>query len=162
MPYVPFDQYFPELAKRETRFITIFQDGTHGLPRGQYAFLELYCDEPGCDCRRVMFYVATQDSMGPLAIVAYGWESAAYYARWMGDDDPEIVRELKGPVLNLGSPQSRLAPAILHLVTKVLLADPAYVERLKTHYRLFRQAIDQGARDQRRAERKRLRKRKGR
>jgi len=159
MPYAPFHQYFPELAKRETRSVAIFERELDGLPRGQYGLLELYCDEPGCDCRRVMFIVVTPQGRDPLAVIAYGWETRAYYARWMGDDDPRIVRELKGPVLNLGSPQSRLGPAILDLVKNVVLADEAYVERLKTHYRLFRQEIEKRALEQRRAERKKRRKR---
>lgn len=76
------------------------------------------------------------------AVIAYGWENAEFYAKWMGDDDPAAIRQLQGPVLNLGSPQSRLAPAILKLVKDVVLQDSAYIERIKTHYRMFRDRID--------------------
>jgi hypothetical protein len=40
------------------------------------------------------------------------------------------------------SAQSPLAPALLTLVEEVLLRDPAYIERVKRHYRVFRRAID--------------------
>ena len=55
MPMIPFMERFPELGVRETRSVTATcqQD----LPDGEYGFLELYCDEPGCDCRRVMIDV---------------------------------------------------------------------------------------------------------
>ncbi|MGB5060998.1 MAG: hypothetical protein WBO48_20015 [Candidatus Promineifilaceae bacterium] len=32
------------------------------LPDGEYGLLEAYCNEPGCDCRRVMFTLLTPDS----------------------------------------------------------------------------------------------------
>ena len=51
---------------------------------------------------------------------------------------------MKGPTLNLASPQSRLAPIILKLVDSVVLQDEKYIERLKTHYALFREEIGKG------------------
>ena len=67
-----------------------------------------------------------------------------FYAAWMKDDDPQVVANLKGPVLNLGSPASALAPALLELTRTVLLQDTRYVERIKRHYQMFRQRIDGG------------------
>lgn len=142
MPYVLFHDHFPEIAEQETRTLTVLPGSNLGLPAGQYSFLEMFCDEPGCDCRRVFFYVASSLRKDVEAVVTFGWETPDFYAKWMKDDDPKIVAELKGPSLNLGSPQSRLAPAILGLVRNVLLQDTAYVERIKRHYRVFRQKID--------------------
>src|ERR1039458_3144226 len=50
MPMTPFMERFPEVGARETRSATVTQ--RQDLPDGEYGFLELYCDEPGCDCRR--------------------------------------------------------------------------------------------------------------
>lgn len=144
MPYVSFHDYFPEIAERETRTL-ILPRPTGGLPQGPYTLIEMFCDEPGCDCRRVFFYVVASFREGPEAVVAYGWEDEAFYARWMKDDDPLAIEELKGPVLNLGSPQSDLAPAVLDLVTKVALTDTAFIERVKRHYRMFRDKVDSEA-----------------
>jgi hypothetical protein len=47
--------------------------------------------------------------------------------------------------LNLASPQSELAPALLALV-RTLLQDDVYAAPLKRHYRLFKQAVDKEAR----------------
>ncbi len=142
MAYVLFHDYFPAVAERETRSITIINFLKWRLPPGQYSFLEMFCDEPGCDCRRVFFYVVSSFRKDVEAVIAYGWESTSFYAKWMGDDDPATIAELKGPVLNLGSPQTSLAPAILKLFQGVLLTDSAYMERVKRHYAMFREKID--------------------
>ena len=57
MFYAPFSEYFPKIAEEETRVITILPDTNQLLPVGQYVFLEMFCNEPDCDCRRVYFYV---------------------------------------------------------------------------------------------------------
>jgi len=142
MPYQLFHNLFPETAEQETRTITVLKDSAPGLPAGRYSFLEMFCNERNCDCRRVFLYVVSSLRNDVEAVVAWGWEKPEFYAKWMKDDDPNVVAALKGPTLNLGSPQSSLAPAILDLVQNVLLQDEAYVERIKRHYRSFRARID--------------------
>jgi hypothetical protein len=144
MPYRLFHDLFPVVAERETRTLTILPGSNAGLPAGHYAFLEMFCDEPGCDCRRVFFSVLSSVRQEIAAVVAWGWEDLAFYAAWMKDDDPEIVANLKGPTLNLGSPTTPLAPALLELTRAVLLQDRHYVERVKRHYQLFRQQVERG------------------
>lgn len=139
MPYGLFYEEFPDLAEKETRVLTVFN--TPGLPAGQYAFAEAYCDEPGCDCRRVFFDVIEVRTKQLKAVIAYGWESREFYADWFGEDDALMVEEMQGPVLNTMSRQSPLAPALLKL-TDVLLQDKDYIERLKRHYAMYREAID--------------------
>jgi hypothetical protein len=142
MPYVPFHDYFPEIAERETRTVTILQRSSLGLPPAQYGLVEMFCDEPGCDCRRVMFSVISSVTRQVEAVVAYGWESPRFYARWFGENDPLIINEMRGPILNLGSPRSRLAPAILAMVKEFALSDAVYMDRVKRHYALMRERID--------------------
>lgn len=142
VPYVPFYNYCRKVAERETRTIIVPENANLSLPPGKYTLLELYCDEPECDCRRVFLNVCTSRKRATEAVIAYGWESREFYARWMKDSDPEILKILEGPVLNLSSPQSDLAPAILELVRRSVLADPEYVQRLQTHYWMFRHQID--------------------
>jgi hypothetical protein len=144
MPYVPFDEHFRELAEAETRVITVFPGGVDDLPPDAYAFCEMYCNERGCDCRRVFFTVISEGRKRTEAVVAYGWETKAFYAKWMGNADLATLVEMQGPILNPGSPRSPLAPAILRLTEEVLLKDPAYLERIKRHYALFRQKIEGG------------------
>lgn len=82
MFFVPFHKFYPDLAARETRN-AILNEPHNGLPADTYGFFEMYCDEPGCDCRRVFFTVFSERQRKPLAVVAYGWESLDFYARWM-------------------------------------------------------------------------------
>jgi hypothetical protein len=159
MPYAMLYQYLPEIAKSETRTVTILHEGDYDLPAGSYGFLEMFCNEPGCDCRRVFFCVVSEKSNRVVAYIAYGWETPSYYRKWFGSDDPHDISELKGPALNVGSPQSSLAPALLDFVREVLLRDEAYLERIIRHYHLFRAKID-GKRETGKPQGKRLRKKK--
>ena len=142
MAFVLFHDRLPEAAERETRTITVLGHSDYGLPSGDYSFLEMFCDEAECDCRRVFFYVVSAPHHRLEAVVAWGWETRDFYAKWMRSEDPVTAAELKGPTLNLGSPQSALAPGILKLTEEVLLRDGAFVERVKQHYVLFRGTID--------------------
>jgi len=141
MAYVPFHEKFPAVAEKETRSITIFDNPE--LPNDTYGLIESYCADPGCDCRRVFLSVLSSRKKKLLAVIAFGWESRKYYAKWLGDNDPQAINDLKGPVLNSTSPQSKLAPEILELVNRVVLQDRKYIERLKTHYKLFRAEINE-------------------
>ena len=134
MPMVPFFTLFRDLAFKEMRSATVRQ--MPNIPDGEYGFLELYCDEPDCDCRRVVIEVVSPTT-GPKiwATINYGWESVEFYEKRIGDR--ETAREYQGAVLDPLNPQTKYSPALLHLF-KLVLQDEAYVERLKRHYKLFK------------------------
>ena len=142
MPYRPLHDLLPELAEQETRTITVLDGSSWGLPAGEYAFLEMFCDEPGCDCRRVFFTVMSSFGKRLETVIAYGWESRNFYAKWLGMGTPEMIDELQGPVLNIGSPHSKHAPEILAMAEEFLLSDDSYVDRVKRHYKMFRDEIE--------------------
>jgi hypothetical protein len=142
MPYEPFHARFLETARRETRTLSIMKNNPLALPPDVYTFIEAFCNERGCDCRRVFFLVYSSRRKGPEAIIAYGWEDQEFYQQWMRSDDPVDVDILKGPILNPLSPRSELAPALLVLCKSLLLKDPVYVERVKAHYAMFRREIE--------------------
>ena len=143
MPFRLFHDLFPELAEAETRSLIVPEGGSGtGLPPGDYAFCEMFCNEPGCDCRRVFYLVASPSRPGPEAVITWGWESPEFYASWLRRDDPEMIAELMGPGLNLGSPATDLADDLLGFAREVLLRDEAYTERVKRHYRLFRARLE--------------------
>ena len=151
MLMVPFYTEFSDLAFEETRCVAV--RGYRGLPDGEYAFLEYYCDEPGCDCRRVFISVISQDMPGEiLATINYGWESAEFYIEWMGDD--EDIEELKGPALApRPALQTKLAPYLLKLFKETVL-DESYANRLRRHYGMFKRAIEGKHRSRSRPRRK--------
>jgi hypothetical protein len=115
--------------------------GNPDLSDDEFGLIETYCSDLHCDCRRVLFTVLSRKREEMVAVIAYGWENRDYYVRWFGYDEPSIIRELKGPALNTASRQSELAPALVEAVREIV-ADPAYVERLKRHYRMFKESVD--------------------
>lgn len=125
MSMFPFHAVFPRLALRETRNLT-FPKGRPGLPADSYALVELYCVEPGCDCRGVMLNVLSAQSGEHVATINFGF----------GRDD-----EAREPFLDPLNVQSRLSPALLVQVRKHLMEDPAYVARLERHYRMVKDAL---------------------
>lgn len=144
MPFQSFYEFFPKIAIDETRSITL-PEPQYGLPVGEYAFIELYCCDPGCDCRRVYFTVMQKGRKTPIATLTWGWETREFYVKWMHcESDPSCADDCTGLSLNPLSPQSELAFGALELCREVLLQDAAYVERLKRHYRLVRERVDGG------------------
>lgn len=139
MAYQPLHERLPKVAEEETRVITVLN--SPDLPAGSYTLLEAYCNDPSCDCRRVFFNVLSLEKKEVVAVIAYGWGSREHYIAWFGEDNPQMIREMQGPILNRGSHQSELAPALLEKI-KIILQDKKYVERLKHHYRMFRATID--------------------
>ena len=148
MPYTAFHEYFPKIAERETRTLTVFKNNDWDLPAADYSLIEMFCDEPGCDCQRVMFYVTSSKTKNVAAVIAYGWESEKFYRKWFGYKvDSKAIQELKGPALNALSPQSKIAPQILQMVVETVLQDDVYIERVKRHYKMFREIIETQLKD---------------
>jgi hypothetical protein len=143
MPFELFYSRFPELAEKETRSVLVLDNSfTQSLPPSDYGFMELFCDEPGCDCRRVFFSVISSKTLKPEAVIAYGWETKEFYRKWFKYGTEEDILNLQGPELNLCSPQGEYADDILQLFKDSLLKDKSYIERVKRHYRMFRNTVD--------------------
>lgn len=143
MPFVDFHTRFPVIAEREVRTLTILPGGDSEIPVGRYGFVDMYCDEPGCDCRRVFFTVAVEGSRNPAAVISWGWEAESFYARWMREADPNVVRHLKGPSLEPPfGPHTSVARHLLEFTDEVLLSDPDYVDRIRRHYKMFRESVE--------------------
>lgn len=141
MPMTPFMERFPDVGARETRSVTVTQQDD--LPHGEYGFLEFYCDEPGCDCRRVIISVLRPETGWNTiwATIGYGWESLDFYRKWSKASSDPV--EMKGPYLDPLNPQTMYSPALLNLF-RFILQSPGYVKRLKRHYRMFRDSVEKG------------------
>ena len=66
MPFAPFHELCLDVAQRETRTITVLPAAKLGMPLGDYQFIEMYCNERGCDCRMASF-------SAPSAVVSPHW-----------------------------------------------------------------------------------------
>jgi hypothetical protein len=128
-----FYQIVGERAIRETRSVTVPKGMK--LPAGSYGFIEFFCDDPTCDCRRVIFQVWREDTPGKIwATITYGWDTPEYYAQWSHCGKGADADEMASATLEQISPQSELSFALLDLFKAVLLPNAEYVARLKRHY----------------------------
>ena len=147
MPMIQFYSQFPNLAAKETRSITV--QSRNDLPAGEYGFIELYCDEADCDCRRVIIIVTSATGPKIWATINYGWEGLQFYEKWL--HSKEDAPGCKGPSLDPLNTQTEYAPTLLRLFDWIL-EDQAYVERLKRHYYLFKGVIQKAHRSKRQGE----------
>jgi hypothetical protein len=149
-----FMERFRDVGPRETRSAKITEPGD--LPVGEYGFMEFYCDEPGCDCRRVTISVLRPETGWSKiwATISYGWESADFYRKWSRAGSDPV--EMKGPSLDPLNAQSQYSSALLDLF-RVVLESTEYVDRLKRHYRMFRDSVEKGGLENQRVENKRKR-----
>jgi hypothetical protein len=140
MPYIPFHDICPKIAEEETRIITILQnDNEFFLPKGDYVFIELFCDE--CDCRRVFLQIFMNQKI--VGTIAYGWEKLSFYQRKFKSFDKKDIRKLKGPALDSFQYQSDISDRILKMFDKLLFSDKKYLTRIEKHYSQFRKALRQ-------------------
>lgn len=134
---IAFSHLFPEIGPKETRVI-IIPEGIAELKAGRYVFLEYYCDDLSCDCRRAILTVVEESQPGVgLASINFGWESEEFYTRWM-HGDREAGREIKNASLDPLNPMAPCASALLDLFQTVLMKDANYVRRLETHYSMLK------------------------
>lgn len=133
MPMVPFYSRFRELAFAEMRSVTT--RGYSSLPDADYGFLEFYCNEPACDCRRVLLQVIREGTGTRVwASINFGWETPSFYHRW-SPGDPEGAQN-SGSYLDPLNPQTEHSKALLDLFRNTLQTDIEYVRRLERHYQL--------------------------
>ena len=118
---------FPKLAETEVRDITVGPGNSLGLPAGRYGFIESYCDEKGCDCRRVLIGVLSEKARKFIAHINLGFDS----------DDA-----MAGPFLDPLDPQGPQAEALLDFFTDMINNDPAYLARLHRHYVQFKEQVE--------------------
>lgn len=129
MGLVVFSKLFPEIGPAETRVI-IVPSGCP-MPEDRYAFTELYCEDPDCHCRQVMFCVMSETTNEVLAFIRYRFNR-------YGSFESE-------PFLDPSWKQSELAPHLLILAKEVLLVDKDYLKRLERHYAMVK-ALEPGSR----------------
>ena len=123
----PFVTKFPKLGEKETRVVTVFEQQAGGPPPDQYGFVELFCDEKNCDCRRVMISVHASRANKVMATINMGF-------------DPDDVDA--GPFLDPLNPQSEYSSYFIKLFTAIINDDPEYLDRLQRHYVLFKEKIE--------------------
>ncbi len=136
MGMLAFFERFGDLAFKETRSVIV--PAGNPVPADEYGFLEYYCycTDEDCDCRRVIIRVVGQNSGEYIwATISYGWEKPDFYRKW--SPGTENAAEWSRPTLDPMNPQSAQAEGFLALFSQ-MIQDKAYVDRLKRHYKMFR------------------------
>ena len=110
------------------------------LPDGAYAMVDTYCTDPGCDCRKTMIQVHLDRRH--VSTINFGWESPKFYARWYGAPPGDrTLAEMKGPCIDLSSPDLDLVPPGAMLAFFSALLDAHYIEHLRSQYTRLRAAL---------------------
>jgi len=125
---VPFHLLFPEVARLETRAVILLDTNSFSLPPDTYGLVDLYCEQSGCDCRRVMLNVVSDTARRQVATINHGFEPSPL--------DPEQT------FLDPLNPQTDLSLRLLRLVRDHVLRDEAYVARLYQHYRMLKDVVN--------------------
>lgn len=108
------------------------------LPDGEYTFIDMYCSDPSCDCRKTMVQVRHEGRL--VAIINYGWEPAVFYEKWMGsiaEDDP--FPAMHGASIDITSPNLVSGEGILGLFNALL--DDVWIGKFKRHYKEVKSAM---------------------
>ncbi len=140
MLFIPLTEVLPAL-KNEIRCVTVTRTDDE-VPAGVYAFIESFCDEQDCNCRRVFINVYAMEGSWEgkhLATIGYGWEDDHFYDDWM-HGQRDTTRGMSGTRLEPMQAQSASASYFLRLF-HFLLQDSAYAARIERHYAQFREAL---------------------
>jgi preprotein translocase subunit SecA len=129
MTMVQFGTLFREVEEHEIRSIVV--DGQEGLPDGTFAFVELYCREPGCDCRRVMINVLDLERKRHIATINHGFDPPK--AHWR-DEGQTFLDPL--------NTQGRWSAGFLEFFLEMIARDADYRIRLERHYEMWKRVVD--------------------
>jgi hypothetical protein len=122
---------FPELARKETRTAMVLDPVEGHLPVDEYGFDEWYCDERGCDCRRVMINVLARGTQRHLATINHAFDLPRTGA---------LVSEQT--FLDPLNTQAEWSDELLDLFINIVLHDEAYRQRLMRHYQMFKRVVN--------------------
>lgn len=126
---LPLAAHCPDLAREETKVVELaFGSGRSPTP---VAFVERFCDESDCDCRRVTLQLVDLDSREELASV--------------GMDFEETEAGVDRPVYFERTSRGDIEAHLLRAVVEGYVVHTDYPERLRRHYRMFRDVVESGA-----------------
>lgn len=140
MLFSSFFDEFPELIKKEFRNIFIFNDGAYKhIPPGNYAFLEMFCPDTKCDCRKVIINVISANPHKTWAILNYGWEPEEYYKTWWGRNT-QLYKPMSGVTFDPPT-NNPLKKEFLDIYQDLIHRDKEYAKRIESHYSMFKKKM---------------------
>ena len=101
------------------------------LPDGEYSFIDMYCADPGCDCRKTMIQVMHNGKF--VSVINYGWEPDTFYKNWMGSSaEGSPMPQMHGASIDITSPDLVNRKGMLSLFNALL--NDIWIEKFKQHY----------------------------
>lgn len=120
----------------QVRHINITQSPM--VPDGDYKFIDMYCVDPECDCRKTIIYVYRNNIH--VSAISFGWESPDYYQKWAGRrDDDQAGLEMSGASIDMNSP-NRVSPKGMLDFFNALLNEE-WIGKFKTHYAAVKKKV---------------------
>lgn len=104
-PFVPAGEIIG--AKHRIRTITITDDPA--LPDGSYSFIDHYCTDKTCDCRKAIIQVYHQNEH--VSTVTFGWENKKFYTDWMGT--AKMKKAKRASPSNVANKASSFSPSVI-------------------------------------------------
>lgn len=134
MDFIPAGEIIGEA--HQVRSVRIAQSPE--LPDGEYSFIDMYCSDPDCDCRKTMIQVRHNGKL--VSIINYGWESAGFYKSWMGNSsDGNPFPPMDGASIDITSPNLVNEEGILGLFCALL--NDVWIAKFKLHYKNVKSAV---------------------
>jgi len=119
-----------EIIGEAHRVRTVGLRDSSQLPDGNYTFIDMYCTDPTCDCRKTMIQVM-RDGIH-VATINFGWESPEFYQQWMGGELDELMPSLHGATIDVTSPNKVSTHGILAFFHALL--DQKWIVIMQNHY----------------------------
>ena len=102
------------------------------LPDGEYKFVDMYCTDPSCDCRKTMKRVLYNGAH--VSTINFGWEPPAFYEGWFGGELKDGgIPPMHGASIDITSPDRVSQDSILGLFKALL--NEKWVANFKRNYR---------------------------
>lgn len=132
-PFIPAGEILgPEC---QTRSVTL--NGDPCLPNGEYIFIDSYCTDNTCDCRKTMIHIIHDNKH--VSTVSFSWENPRFYLRWLRSTaSHKLAREMSGVSIDYSSPDLVSREGVLLMVNHLL--DKTWIAKIKENYRLIRKA----------------------
>lgn len=124
MPQKPYSAIFPD--SDEPILVLSLPRKLGKIPKGDYGFVELYCTDMDCDCRRVTIFVLDKN-MKTKAVIGMGFDPNSPVA---------------GPFLDDFHKQSACADELLRFFVKMVNDNPENLSMLYRHYRDVRKKVE--------------------
>jgi hypothetical protein len=108
------------------------------LPDGDYTFVDTYCIDPSCDCRRTLIQILLNGVH--VSTIGYGWESQKFYKNWMGvESNEDYMPDLHGATVDMSSPNKVSPNSILSFFNTLL--DDKWIAVFKKNYNAVKKQI---------------------